>query len=106
MLNNNNEQIAFDILDESKINYNSAKIKFPNVKVCITKTYKSFARIKEKRIYFDTLSFGSIKRTLLRFCETIQIGSRNRGYEHFYSDEEKRFISESSSLTVVEVFTI
>lgn len=58
---------------------------YSNKKKCV-----AISDMREKMVYFETLSVSSIKRSLNRICRKI-FSSRSSGYEKFLSDEEKRF---------------
>lgn len=45
--------------------------------------------IRHKKVYLETLSVSSVKRSLNRICKKI-FKPRSSGYEKFLSDEEKR----------------
>lgn len=84
--------------------FNQSKIKtakWSKLKRYMVKKSVHFITIKDKRVYFETLSVSSVKRSLNRFCKSV-FKSRHSGYEHFLTDEEKRFILNTDKYTMVE----
>lgn len=82
---------AFEPINENTYQKNS-KI---SVKWCRFKHFvaKKRANIdtKDKRVYLETLSVASVKRSFYRAYKRI-FKSKHSGYERFLSDEEKRFM--------------
>lgn len=83
----NNFEILHEdiILQQGNINANeSFKIK----KFLYKKCSKALS-IKNKRVYIDTLTVASVKRTIQRFYRKL-FSNRLNGYESLLSDEERR----------------
>lgn len=60
---------------------------YSNKKKCI-----AIGDIRDKRVYFETLSVSSVKRSLNRICRKLfKPSAKSSGYEKILSDEEKRF---------------
>lgn len=74
--------------------------KWLKLKRYLQKNIVKVTNLKEKRIYVDTLSVSSVKRSCNRLCERI-FKSRSSGYEKFLSDEEKR-LNLATDLALVE----
>lgn len=47
------------------------------------------AELRDNRVYIETLSIASVKRSFNRICNRV-FKSRSSGYEKFLSDEEIR----------------
>ena len=56
---------------------------------CNKKKCTAIGDIRHKRVYIETLSVSSVKRSLNRICRKF-FKSRSNGYEKILSDEEKR----------------
>lgn len=54
------------------------------------KKYPTLGDIRDKKVYFETLSVSSVKRSIYRIYRNL-FKRRSSGYEKFLSDEEKRF---------------
>lgn len=88
MIDSKNNFEIFSNVTDKKSKKCTKWIKFKyyvNKKKCF-----SIADIKDKRVYFDTLSLSSVKRSLNRICKHI-FKSGTGGYEKIISDDEKRF---------------
>lgn len=78
----------FEIVGEPK--ESSKKDKFLKLKKIFNTNCDLVSSVKEKRVYFKTISADSIRRSVKRICNSFRIKSKNSGYEKFLTDEEKR----------------
>lgn len=81
-----------DPLTEDKNQKNiSVSVKWDRFKSFVAKKRVTITEIKEKRVYVDTLSVASVKRSVCRVYKRI-FKSKRSGYERFLTDDEKRLM--------------
>lgn len=79
----------FEPVNEEAIK-NKKNVKWSKFKNYVAKKRDNID-VKDKRIYLDTLSVASVKRSLFRVYKCI-FKSKYSGYDRFLSDEEKRLM--------------
>lgn len=93
-----------DIFFEEVVYYETKKTsstKWAKFKRYVAKKCIVMSELKDRKVYVETLSVVSVKRTLNRLCNKV-FQSRYSGYQNFLSDEEKRLCYAVNHRSLVE----